>query len=366
MKTLATWFVIMCIVALGSVAHGNEDRVLTDMFGRTVKFKINPDRIITIDRGYLPQALKAIGEDERLVATGGVYPRSGPFNRNTTDTMFLVPKVLDIPNVGWAGYGSYDLEKIVEASPDLIIINQFAGQSDNPAQKEMIKRLEEDFNIPVFLMHAPSFSGAVTDLDNYTAPIRLLGEITESQKKAEKVIEKINSYIAKAATLRRDSNEKMLVLGLVNPEKGVGYVYGKDYGLASYTTSILGIHNVYNIPKNPIFSAEKILEFNPDVIVLVDGPGENELYDRFSNSPFMRSVNAIKNRRVHSVGQLSWWGDSKLMLPVQLMIYASAYYQSNDSLRKFYEDYIADIFGLPTGDMEQLMRTQKLNWLAKE
>lgn len=157
----------------------------------------------------------------------------------------------------------------------------------------------------------------------------------------------------------------MLILGLVNPEKGVGYVYGKDYGLASYTTSVLGIHNAYEVPSFPIFSSEKVLALNPDVIVLVDGPGKNKLYDRFSSSPLMQTIEAVKNRRVSSVGQLSWWGDSKLMLPVQLMIYADAYYRpTNSPVLHFYETYMSDIFGVTSEEMERLMRVQKLDWLA--
>ncbi len=357
---------VLCFVAVTLPAVA-DTQTLTDMFGRTVTFKANPERIITIDRGYLPQALKATGEDWRLVATGGVYPRSGPFDRDKTDTMFLVPRVLEIPNVGWSGYGAYDFEKIVEVAPDLIIITQFAGQHDKPNHKKLLARLENDLNIPVFLMHAPSFNGAARNITEYTTPIRLLGEITESQTRASEVAEKINIYISQASALRRAGDEKMLVLGLVNPGKGVGYVYGEDYGLASYTTSLLGIRNVYQESDYPVFSAEKILEFNPDVIVLVDGPGANKFYDRFREAPIMRSVKAVKNQRIYSIGQLSWWGDSKLMMPVQLMIYADAYYRSDATkVRRFYEQYMSDIFGVADSEMERLMRIQKLDWLVQE
>lgn len=365
-KKMFLQFLVVCAMVTGGMARADETRTLTDMFGREVTFKANPARIITIDRGYLPQALKALGEDNRLVATGGVYPRSGPFNRDKTDTMFLVPRVLDIPNIGWVGYGAYDLEKIAETKPDLVIITQFAGQHDKPNQQDLLERLEKDLQAPVFLMRSPSFDDAARDTKDYVKPIRLLGDITGAHERANALAEKITGYIGQAAKLRRESEEKMLILGLVKPEKGVGYVYGEDYGLASYTTSVLGIRNVYSRPENPVFSAEKILEFNPDVIVLVDGPGANKFYDRFQTAPLMRSVKAVKNRRVHSVGQLSWWGDSKLMLPVQLMIYANAYYNPGKSpVRRFYHDYMKDVFGVDDSEMTRLMRIQKLNWLAE-
>lgn len=117
---------------------------------------------------------------------------------------------------------------------------------------------------------------------------------------------------------------------------------------------------------NPIFSAERIIEMNPDNIVLVDGPAPDKLLSRFAESPLTRSISAVKNGRVHSSGQLFWWGDAKLMLPVQLMIYAKAHYQLEDvDIRRFHADYLAELFGIGEEDAARLLEIQKLGHLPR-
>ena len=354
-------------LAFAAVSPAQEFRTMKDMEGREVTFKADPARIVTIDRGYLPQALRALGRDGRLVATGGVYPRSGPFDRNKTDTMFLAPRTLEIPNIGWAGYGAYDLEKLVEVRPDLVVINQLPFTRENSNQENLIRRIRDDLNIPVFVVHsAPWDRESAQDAEIYLEPIRLLGEIVNARERAGDVVAAIRSRLDFVAGHRRDSADKTMILGLVKPEKGVGYVYGEDYSYAMYSTSLAGVNNVYKEFANPIFSAEKIIDMNPDNIVLVDGPAPDKLLSRFAESPLTRSISAVKNGRVHSSGQLFWWGDAKLMLPVQLMIYAKAHYQLEDvDIRRFHADYLAELFGIGEEDAARLLEIQKLGHLPR-
>lgn len=363
-RTLTT-FIIGMVVAVSAPAQDNF-RTMTDAEGREVTFKANPRRIVTIDRGYLPQVLRALGEDERLVATGGVFPRSGP-DRNGTDTMFLVPRTIEIPNIGWAGYGAYDLEKLVEVRPDLIIINQLPYLQKNSHQQDLIRRITEDLNIPIFIVHAsPWDKESSGNTEIYLEPIRLLGEIVGAHARAEEIISIIESRLKTIAELRRESGDKTMILGLVNPEKGVGYVYGENYNYAMYSTSLVGINNVYKEFANPIFSAEQIIEANPDNIVLVDGPAPDKLLSRFAESPLMRSISAVKTGRIYSSGQLFWWGDPKLMLPIQLMIYAKAHYQLNDvDIRAFHAEYLTELFGISKEDATRLLEIQRLGHLLK-
>lgn len=368
MKRFLQGVVAAAAIFLAGAAPAEEFRTMTDMEGREVTFKADPGRIVTIDRGYLPQVLRALGEDGRLVATGGVYPRSGPYDRNKTDTMFLVPRTIDIPNIGWAGYGAYDLEKLVEVRPDLVVVNQFPYLRENSHQRELIRRITEDLQIPVFIVHSsPWERESAADTEIYLKPIRLLGDMVGKPGRAREIVDAIESRLETIAGLRRESADRTMILGLVNPEKGVGYVYGEDYGYAMYSTSLAGINNAFKEFANPIFSAEQILEANPDCIVLVDGPAPDALLSRFAESPLMRSIAAVQTGRIHSSGQLFWWGDAKLMLPIQLMIYAKAHYQLEDAdIRRFHADYLSDLFGTSGKDAERLLRIQKLDHLIGE
>ena len=362
------WAVALATALLTAAsAPAQEFRTMTDMEGREVTFKADPRRIVTIDRGYLPQALRALGRDDRLVATGGVYPRSGPYDRNKTDTMFLVPRTIEIPNIGWAGYGAYDLEKLVEVRPDLIIINQLPYTRGNSNQESLIRRIQDDLNIPVFIVHsAPGDQESAKDVGIYLEPIRLLGRIVGAPERAEEVIAAIQSRLDRIAGFKRESPDRTMILGLTDPEKGVGYVYGEDYSYAMYSSSLAGVNNVYKEFANPIFSAEQIIELNPDSIVLVDAPAPDESLSRFAESPLMRSISAVRSGRIHSSGQLFWWGDAKLMLPVQLMVYAKAHYQLDDAdIRRFHADYLADLFGIEEEEAARLLKIQNLGHLLE-
>ena len=356
---------LLAAVLVVASAAAQEFRTMTDMEGREVTFKADPRRIVTIDRGYLPQVLRALGQDDRLVATGGVYPRSGPYDRNKTDTMFLVPRTIEIPNIGWAGYGAYDLEKLVEVRPDLVVVNQLPYTRGNSHQQDLIRRIRDDLGIPVFIVHSsPWDRESAKDAEVYLKPIRLLGEVVHARARAAEVVAAIQSRLDFIAGFKRPSGDKTMILGLVNPEKGVGHVYGEDYSYAMYSSSLAGVNNVYKEFANPIFSAEQIIEMNPDCIVLVDGPAPDQLLSRFAESPLTRSIPAVRSGRVHSSGQLFWWGDAKLMLPVQLMVYAKAHYQLEDAdIRRFHADYLADLFGTGEEDAARLLEIQKLGGL---
>lgn len=110
-------FIALCFISCNNAKDVNNTNTssdtvtIIDALGREVTLKKDITKIISIDRGFIPQTLKALGKDNLLVATGGVYPQSGPYNTDKSDNFYIVTNILSIPNVGWAGYGSYNFEK---------------------------------------------------------------------------------------------------------------------------------------------------------------------------------------------------------------------------------------------------------------
>lgn len=143
----------------------------------------------------------------------------------------------------------------------------------------------------------------------------------------------------------------MLFLGLTDSETGAGYVHGKDYGGAAYTTSILGISNSYEKSEMPILGAEEILEMNPDIIAMIDSPQYSKAVETYTKNAVFQNINAVKNKRVYSMGQVLWWSDPKLLLPVQLLLFSYIYYMpENVNIREVYDNYMSDIFGIKETD----------------
>ncbi|WP_300369791.1 ABC transporter substrate-binding protein [Brachyspira sp.] len=322
---------------------------ITDALGREVKLKKDIKKIVSIDRGFIPQTLKALGKDDLLSATGGVYPQSGPYNTDKSDNFYIVTNILSIPNIGWAGYGSYDFEKILEVSPDVVIIVPYGSLSENSYHQELINRIENEFKIPVIILNDHTIAD---NLNAYYDNIRIIAKTVNAEDKSEELIKKLQSYIDLAKSFKKDNNtDKMLFLGLTDSQTGAGYVHGKDYSGAAYTYSILGINNVYEKSEIPILGAEEILEMNPDIIAMIDSPQYSKAVETYTKNPIFQNINAVKNKRVYSMGQILWWSDPKLLLPVQLILFSYIYYMpENVNIREIYDNYMSDIFGIKETD----------------
>ena len=342
-----------------------ETRTIIDGAGRKVAIPKKVTRLITIDRGFSPQVLKALNKEELLVATGGVHPKSGPYTTSKSDSFFLVPSLLNIPTVGWAGYGNYDFEKILEVNPDVIAMVAYNGLADNSYQSELLNRLEQEFNIPVVILQDYSANIGLKSIDVYFENIKLLGQITDASEQADKLVEKLSKQLEKAKSfIKPNQQERVLFLGVTDTDTGSGYVHGKDYGGAALTTELLNIKNVLTNSAVPIFGAEHILEFNPDVIVLLDAPGAEKGIKIYTENTVFQNITAVKNNRIYFTGQLQWWGDSKLMFPLQLLLFSAIYYQPEAyDLETLYTDYITDIFERSPEDIKKLSEIHQLNSL---
>lgn len=358
------FFVVFC--------DNNQDKTvemhsIIDAKGREVIIPKKVSRLITIDRGFSPQVLKVFDKDKLLVATGGVHPKSGPYTREKSDTFFLVPSIIELPTVGWAGYGNYDFEKILEVSPEVIIIVAYNGLANNSYQEELLNRLENEFHIPVVVLEDYGSIQGQESIEAYYNNIKILGEITDSVDSSEKLIKKLKEQIKKAQSfIIENKADKMLFLGITDSETGGGYIHGQDYAGASLTTSLLKIKNVLTNADMPILGSENILEYNPDIIALLDSPVFHQAQQVYSKNSIFNNIKAVQNNRVYFTGQLQWWGDSKLMLPLQLILFSAIYYKpENINFRILYEEYMRDIFELTQVESKQLATIHSLDSLLE-
>lgn len=237
----------------------------------------------------------------------------------------------------------------MEVSPDAIIIVPYGSLSENSYHQELINRIENEFKIPVIILNDHTIA---TNLNSYYDNIRIISKVVNAEEKSEELIKKLQGYVDLAKSFKKDNDtDKMLFLGLTDSETGAGYVHGKDYGGAAYTTSILGISNAYEKSEMPILGAEDILEMNPDVIAMIDSPQYSKAIETYTKNAVFQNINAVKNKRVYSMGQVLWWSDPKLLLPIQLLLFSYVYYMpENVNIREIYDNYMSDIFGIKETD----------------
>jgi iron complex transport system substrate-binding protein len=192
------------------------------------------------------------------------------------------PRFKDITRVS-EGQVAPNLEKIIALKPDLVIGAE--GFSNQTTDK--LKQL----GIPILL----------TKIDKWESLSELTKNLAETIKADPKaLLNRYQSFINPASK----SNISTLVLVSRQPilspngSSWAGDILSK-FAIKNITAELQG--------KSPIkgyitLSAEKVLEANPEVLIVVNPPQSNaktSILDEFKKEPFWNQLQAIKNNRVY-------------------------------------------------------------------
>jgi iron complex transport system substrate-binding protein len=209
----------------------------------------------------ITEMLFALGLDDRIVGvtTNCNYP----------------PAALEKEKIG--GF-FLNLEKIVSLKPDLVVMLE-------DAQKRDIQKLKE-FGLPVYTVNPNSVievMGALVEL----------GEVTGTKEKAEKVIDGMKKRILAVEAKVRDLPPKKVLLI-------VGYKPLIVVGGGSFIDDVLryaGAENIAGQAKAayPQYSFEKLLDDNPDYLIIPEGVVERKEIEEDSR---WQSLDAVKNARI--------------------------------------------------------------------
>ncbi|MBU7584711.1 MAG: ABC transporter substrate-binding protein [Nostoc sp. TH1S01] len=192
------------------------------------------------------------------------------------------PGFKDIPRVS-EGQTPPNLEKIVALKPDLVIgIEGFSTQ--------VIQRLQE-LKIPTLLTQLKTWDS----LENLT---QKLGDLIGANP--ESLLTRYKSFLPEKqeqniSTLVLVSNQPILT---PNKRSWAGNLLEK-FQLKNVAAELQG--------KSPFggyvtLSAEKVLEVNPDTIIVINPPqatSNKEILESFSKEPFWQKLKATQNNRVY-------------------------------------------------------------------
>ena len=156
------------------------------------------------------------------------------------------PKVKKI-----GGTKDFNLEKIAALAPDLIIANKEENE------QVLIEALAQKF--PVWLSD-------IFTLNESFEMMRSIGEMTATENKAEAIIADIKTEFALLKKKEGENKKRVLYL-----------IWREPYMLAgaeTFISNMLHFFDFEQIPtkRYPIFSAEEIIAFQPDVIFLSSEP----------------------------------------------------------------------------------------------
>jgi|Deesub1362B_J571_1020462.scaffolds.fasta_scaffold03222_4 iron complex transport system substrate-binding protein len=247
------------------MASGREVR---DEVGRKVRVPRSPRRIISLAPS-ITECLYALGAGQSVVGVTRFsnYP----------------PEAASLPKVG--SYVHVDLEHVISLRPDLII----AIRDGNP--KEVVARLER-MGLPVFVVDPRS-------VEDLFRTLRGLGALVGRRGQAEELVEDLQRRLDR---IRREVQGKprprvLLQIG-VDPLVSVG-----DSTLQGQLIELAGGQNIAGDGPilYPILSMERVLEADPDVILvssMVGEAGSRRALREWSRWP---TLQAVRKGRVHLI-----------------------------------------------------------------
>ena len=353
-----------------SVKDHDGFNLIKDMRGVEVEVPEDPSRVAIIDRGFIAQALVALGVEDKVVSTGGLLGATIPPSTNTRDTLLLNNAYCELPNFGYPGYLAFNMEIFIESNPDLVIWKQTINGSTSPDAIAIMNAITNIAKVPLFVLMEPGHDGTPPTLDTTYESIGLLGKIFDKEKRANEILSllkgKIGEITSVTAALLEHQKPTMMVLGLASEGSGA-YAYGPNYTHGLYLQDVAGVNNLITEHTNQIINIEGIISLNPNMIVLVDGPINPNLDTIYNDSRFnaWKVVDAVKENNVCSVGQLAWWGEHMMNFPSILMIVAKQAHPdlfNGIDLTDWIKEYEMELYGKTSDEALDLMYSEKLYW----
>lgn len=247
-------------------------RIVTDGLGREVAIPAPPQRIASVTLGSDEILLEMVGP-ERLL--GVTYFAVDPGVSNITGQLdgILHTDLNGSP------------EALISLDADLVVLAAY----NNPAALDQLL----DANVPVFVL------ADFNTLDDVRANIRLLGQATGEEDRAEAMIAEMDGQLS-AIQAQIAGQEPVRVLYY---EPG-----GVTYGPGSTVDEIITLAGGVNIAAEaglgayPLIDAEFMLAADPDVILLSAWfSDERDLVAWFTDDPAFSTLRAVQQGRVVAV-----------------------------------------------------------------
>ncbi|MCG0278280.1 MAG: cobalamin-binding protein [Thermanaeromonas sp.] len=243
---------------------------VTDGMGREVTLKARPERLVSLSPGNT-EILFALGLGGKVVGVDDYsdYP----------------PEAVDIPKIG--GFSNPNVEKIVALKPDLVLATNM--------HEEAVRRLEE-IGIPVAVVSPKTVEGILDSIE-------WIGKLTGASEDASRLV----------ADLRERLEKVKAVVEKIPLDKRP-WVYYEVYsdplmtaGPQTFIGQLIELAGGRNIAYDaqtdyPEFSAETVIERNPDVIIFPQWHGSESLtVERLKSRSGWQEIKAVKNNRVFGV-----------------------------------------------------------------
>jgi len=244
--------------------------IYTDDIGRIVQIQGIPQRIISLSPSNT-EMVYALGLQDKLVGVTS-YDNYPPDVKNKTVV---------------SDYSTTDMEKIVNAKPDLVLADSIQKNDTIPALEKL--------GINVYTM-TPG------NIDMFFNNLKMLGRITSKTKEADNLVSNLKSRVQavadKTAKLTDLQKPRVLFVTWHDPIWTAG-----SETMIQYLIKQAGGTNIASDLKGyATITLETAVQRNPQVIIVMNSMGTQNISLDFikSNNQF-KSTDALKNARVYEI-----------------------------------------------------------------
>jgi iron complex transport system substrate-binding protein len=242
----------------------------TDDIGRTVQIQGIPQRIVSLSPSNT-EIVYALGLQDKLV--GVTSYDDYPLDAKTK------PIVSD--------YSTTDLEKIVNAKPDMVLADSIQKNDTIPALEKL--------GIPVYTMTPNNMDGIFND-------IKVLGQITGKTKEANTLVSNLQNRIQavadKTAKLTDSQKPRVLYVTWYDPI----WTAGSDTMIQYLINEAGGTNIASGLNGYTTITLEEVVQQNPQIIIVMSSMGTDDASLAYIKSnDQLKSTDALKNNQVYEV-----------------------------------------------------------------
>ena len=252
--------------------------IITDTAGNQMTIESEPKRIVSLTLGS-DEMLLGLVDKSRILALTRYADDAGISN--------IAAEAVQIP-----GRATMDkLEDVIAMKPDLVILDTWADTN-------FVKQLQ-DSGINVYTFKTPS------NIEEQKAAIEELAYVTGTGEKGQEILEWMDSILSgvesKLAKLKQEDKLTVMDYG----EMGSSGT-GTNVDDIMTRAGLINVVSSAGIEGWPMLSKEKIIEFNPDIIILPSWYYDQKnslqgMIDTLKGDESLQTVKAIRNDKLISI-----------------------------------------------------------------
>ena len=277
---LTSIFILVQTGCSSSQDHANLDVHssinVTDRYGNTVQLNQPAQRIVCLFEASVDD-LYMLGAGQSIIGIPAkIYTSSDLYHAYSILDRRIHAKQIATPS-NWEA--STNIESVVALQPDLVIVS--AGQ------KDVIQILNK--------MHIPVYSVLSENLQQTRKELLDLGQLTGKSKRANELVDFIDHEIqAIQQRNHAQSDQKTIYYGWSGGR--IFSTSGRD-SMPNTVMTLAGARNVVQTRiDQPNVNPEKLIEWNPDVILLWN-TNPKQIYQR----PELNTLTAVKQQQVFNL-----------------------------------------------------------------